>query len=150
MSEPIVIGRVENPEALDLEPLELTLVGYTLEHEEVAETFRFRPVVPTGAALDIIRHTDSQGNIPMGPVLDYVDKCLLEADQEPFRTFLDRNDVMIQGDALIELYRTLTRYYSSRPTRPPSDSASTGSPTKRTSRGDARSRASRSSKRRST
>lgn len=144
MSEPLVIGRVDNPEELDLEPLALTLVGYTLEAQEVAETFRFRPTIPTGAALNVIRHTGQDGNVPLGPVLDYVDKCLLEPDQEPFRAFLDRDDVMIQGNALVDLYRALVEFYSARPTQPPSASASTGSRAKRTSRAGARSAASRS------
>jgi hypothetical protein len=148
--DPIVIGRVEDPQELDLELLEITLVGYTLEREEVAETFRFRPVVATGAALDIIRHTDTEGNIPLGPILDYVDKCLLEGDQEPFKAFLDRNDVMIDAGALVTMYRQLVEFYSSRPTRRPPASASTGSPAKRTSRAAARSKGSRSKGSRST
>jgi hypothetical protein len=149
MSEPIVIGRVENPTELDLEPQEIELVGYTLEHEEVSQTFRIRPVVATGAALDIIRHTDVAGNVPLGPVLEYVDKCLLEADQAPFKAFLDRPDVMIQNTALVDLYRVLVEFYSARPTRRPSGSASTPSPRKVTSRAGARSAASRSKSSRS-
>jgi hypothetical protein len=149
MSDPIVIGRVTDPQDLDLEPLSITLCGYTLEHEEVSETFRFRPTVPTGAALEIIRHTGPDGNVPVGIVLDYVDKCLLEADQAPFRAFLDRDDVMIQGNALVDLYQSLLELYSARPTRRPSGSASTSPLAKRTSRAAARSAASKSKSSRS-
>jgi len=140
--DPIVVGRVENPEQLDLQPLEIEVVGYTLERKEVAETFRFRPVPPTGAALAIVRQTMPNGNVPLGPVLDYLDKCLLEEDQQRFQDYLNRDDVMIEQAAVIDLYTALTEFYTARPTRPPSDSASTGSSAKRTSRAAARSAAS--------
>ncbi|HWF25177.1 MAG TPA: hypothetical protein VG275_07010 [Solirubrobacteraceae bacterium] len=142
--EPIVIGRVENPSEQDLTPQEITLVGYTLEREEVSETFRFRPVVPAGAQLEIIRHTDQAGNVALPPVIAFVEECLLEDELDAFRAFLHRPDVMIEQGTIIGLYRALTEYYAARPTRRPSASASTGQPAKRTSRAAARSAASRS------
>jgi len=147
--DPIVIGRVQNPEELDLEPLELTIVGYTLDHKEVAETFHFRPVMPAGAQLEIIRHTNEIGNVALPAVVKFVEECLVEGELEAFTAFLHRPDVMIVPGTIVDLYRALTEYYAARPTRLSSASASGGSAAKRTSRASARSAASRSKSNRS-
>jgi hypothetical protein len=140
---PIVIGRVENPQELDLEPQDITLVGYKLDRTEVAETFQIRPLIPAGAQLEIIRHTDANGNVGLPKIVEFIEECLLADDLEPFRTFLHRPDVMIEQGTIVGLYRAVTEFYASRPTRQPSGSAATGSPAKPTSRAAARAPASR-------
>lgn len=152
MSDPIVIGRLSSEE-LDQrpsEPIGLEMYGYTYEgHEEVKETFRFRPTVPAGAALDIMRHTSADGNIPLSQAVKYIDECILDADAQAFHDFLYRKDLMIEAGVLIEVYRGLTEAYTGRPTRRPSASASGGSTAKRTSVAAARSAASTSKRNRS-
>jgi hypothetical protein len=150
--DPIKIGQLspEEVEQRDLNPVEVELYGYMLDtREEVSETFRFRPTVPAGAALDIMRHTGINGEIPLAQAINYLDKCLLEADVEPFATFLNRPDLMIEGEVIVAVYRALTEHYTARPTPRPSGSRSSGSPAKRTSRAAARSAASRSKSSRS-
>lgn len=147
--DPIIIGRLENPEEQDLEPLAVTLVGYTLEHKEVAETFRFRPLIPAGAQLEIIRHTDTNGNVPLKQIVDFLEECVLPDDLDGFVAFLHRRDIEIEQGTVIALYRQLTEFYADRPTRRLSASASTGRPARRTSRAAARSAASRSKNNRS-
>lgn len=149
MPELRVIGQVENPEELDFEPLVVPLAGYTVDHEEVIERFRFRPVRPAGAALNVMRSTDAQGNVGLGPVVGYLDKCLLEEDAERWQAFLDRDDLMIEQDVLFELYREVSAWYAGRPTRRPSDSSGGGKVTPQTSRVAARSAASTSKRKRS-
>lgn len=144
------VGRVENPDELDLEPVRVPLVGYTLEGKEVSETFQFRPQVATGASLDVIRQTDAQGNTQLDAIFKYLDRSLLDdSERDAYNTFLNRDDVMIKAGALLDLYRALSSYYAARPTKLSSGSASTGSAAKRTSRAAARSRASTSRAKRS-
>jgi hypothetical protein len=142
--DPIVIGRIADPAQLDLDPLELVLVGYTLEREEVSQPLRFRPVIPAGAQLEVIRHTLPNGNVPAPQVIAFVEECVLAEDLDAFREFLHRPDVMIASETVIELYRTLTEFYAARPTRQRSASASGGQRARRTSRAAARSAASAS------
>lgn len=142
--DPVVFGRVDDPSELELDAPELTLVGYTLDKEEVSQAFRVRPMIPAGAQLEIVRHTLPDGSVPLPQVVDFVEECVLASDLDAFKAFLHRPDVMIEQGTIIELYRWLSEYYAARPTRRRSASASSGSQPRRTSRGAARARASRS------
>lgn len=147
--DPIQIGRLtpEEVEQRNLEPVEIEIYGYMYDtREEVKGTFRFRPTVSAGAALDVMRNTGANGNIPLSQAVKYLDESVLEGDEQPFREFLYRKDLMIEGDVIIAVYRALTEFYTARPTPRPSASRSGGSPAKRTSRANARSAGSARSK----
>lgn len=148
--DPVVFGRVDDVDELDLDPVELTLVGYNLDREEVTHTFRVRPLIPAGAQLEIVRHTLPNGNVPLAQVVDFLDECVLAEDLDAYKAFLHRPDVMVEQDALIQMYQWLGSYYAARPTRRRPDSASGGSATRRTSRDAARSAASARKRSRST
>jgi len=143
------VGRVAEPDKLDMEPIVVPIVGYSIDREEVIEKFRFRPVQPAGAALDVLRATDAHGNAPLGPVMRYLERCLLSDEQERWREFLDRDDVFIEQTVLVDLYQRITEAYAERPTLPSSVSANGGSTTKPTPPGGARARASTSKRSRS-
>lgn len=137
------IGRIDDVDDLDLDPIVVPIVGYTMDREEVIEKFKFKPMAPAGATLGILRSTQSNGTIPIGPVMLWLDKCLLdEAELERWTEHLNNDQVMIESTVLVDTYRALTEAYTARPTRPPSGSPSGGPRTRRTSPAARRSRAS--------
>ena len=143
------VGRVEHPEDIDLEPIEVPVIGYTVDHEEVEEIFSFRGVQPTGASIEVLRNINDDGNVPVKLILDFVDACLLGSDQEKWKEFVNDPDVYIEQDTLIELYKTIMEVYAARPTMPPSDSRSGRGNSKQTSQAAARKKASTGKKSRS-
>lgn len=207
------IGRVDDPDDLDLEPIIIPIVGYIRlpggGREEVIERIEFRPVQPTGAGLAVLRQTRADGNVPVAPVMKFLDACVLEGEEltearrnqreafealpsqtkraalayadesggrntvveaakglkepqiaavnaylraadetarlkavEPWRSFLDREDVFIEQETLIAVYSAITEVYSDRPTR--RRSVSHNGRTTSTSRGAASGKASTS------
>ena len=45
-----IIGQVENPEDLDLDPVVVPLAAYTLDRKEVIERFPFKPTMPAAVS----------------------------------------------------------------------------------------------------
>lgn len=119
-----VFGRVADPNALDLEPIEAPVVGYTLDKQEVLQVVRFRPMSPTWGALEMARHTDAEGNVPTATAIDFLESCVLAEDSDTWRTFLQRPDVFIEESTVLDLYRAVLEVYGNRPTQRSSDSAS--------------------------
>jgi hypothetical protein len=144
------VGRVEDLDELDLDPLEVDIVGYTADKEEVVQAVRFRPLQPTGAALEVLRMTTPDGNVPIAPVMRFLDACILEEDRDLFREFTERPDVFIHQSALLDLFRSLSEHYGDRPTKPRLVSHNGRvTPRQRKSTGGQRSRASTSTRSRS-
>lgn len=116
------IGRVEHPEELDLDPLVVPIVGYTRDKQEIVEEFRFRSVQPTGAALNILRQSrlDADGDLvtPMPQLMAFLDSCVLPEDRETWQGWLDKtnNEIYVEQDTLMAVYRALSEFYSARPT----------------------------------
>lgn len=136
------VGRVANPEALDLEPIVVPVAAYTADHREVVQEFSFRAMPPAGPQLDVLRMMDAQGEVPAGAVVRFLDACLLPEDAARWKKYLDDPALYIQQSALVELYRALMELYSARPTMPqPSSQPGPGS-TQPTSPAAAPSRAS--------
>jgi hypothetical protein len=144
------IGRVEHPEELELEPITIPIVGYTREKEEVIQPVNFRPVQPTGAALDVLRMTNVKGDVPVAPVMRFLDECVVEEDRKSWDDFLNDPTVYIEQDTLIQLYRVLTEVYSSRPTAQRSVSHNGRVTSRTTSRAAASKKVSTSTRSRST
>lgn len=141
-----VIGRVENPDELDLDPIVVPIVGYAMkDRKEVLTKIKFRPVLPLGSALDVIRQTQTNGNVPGPAIMEYLDSCITDEDTEKWRELLGRRDIAIQMSTLIDVYRQLTEFYSgARPTQASSGSAGGRSQTGTTSKGGAGGKASKS------
>ena len=138
------IGRVEDPESLDLDPIIIPIVGYTIDKEEVIQPIRFRPVQPTGAGLAVLRQTLPNGNVPIAPVMKFLDECILSDDKELWEKFLNDETVFIEQDTLVEVYKAITAVYAARPTMRRSGSVGGRPSSTPTSRAAARSRASTS------
>ncbi len=138
------IGRVDNLEDFDLDPIVVPIVGYTIDKEEVIQPIRFRPVQPTGAGLAILRQTRPDGNVPIGPVLHFLDECIMFDDRDLWEKFVNDETIFIEQTTLIELYKRLTEVYAARPTTRRSASPGTRPSSTPTSRAVARSRASTS------
>lgn len=141
-----VVGRVENPDDLDLDPIVVPIAGYTIkDKKEVVTKIKFRPVLPLSSALDVIRQTQSNGNVPGPAIMEYLDSCITDEDAEKWAELLARRDLAIQMDTLIEVYRQLTEFYSGeRPTPASSDSPGGRSQTGTTSKAGAAAKASKS------
>ncbi|MGP0048501.1 MAG: hypothetical protein ACLPZR_06565 [Solirubrobacteraceae bacterium] len=138
-----IVGRVADPETRKLEPITVPIAAYTIDGEEVVERFEFRPVMPAGAMLRAFQAISPNGVLSSGPIGELLERSLLNEDERArFRAFLDRDDLQIPAELLVDIYRTVTAAWSGRPTPRRSGSAPGGSQTKRTSRAGQRSRAS--------
>lgn len=136
------------------EPVIVPVVGYNLDDEEVVFNLVCRPSIPLGIALDITRqsHVNAKGQtiVPTSLALEYIDLCVSPEIADDWKAFLNSPDVMVDLETLADIYRTLSGYYTDRPSTQRSSSPNGVSPTKRTSSGVARGRASTSMKSRST
>ncbi len=142
-----VVGRVQDPEAQAFEPLIVPVAAYKLDGTEVVERFEFRPVMPAGAVIRAFSAIQPNGVLAVAPILDFLNRSLLnESERKRFMAFLDSDDLMIEAELITAVYETVTEVWAARPTRLRSVSASGGPATKRTSRANARSAASRTSK----
>jgi hypothetical protein len=143
MSE-LVFGRVDNPDDLDLAPIVVKIVGYTMGHEEVTETVRFRPMAPTWLSMDLARKHSATGQVNEADAGEFLDHCMLEEDRPKWVAFLSRDDLMIEMTTVLKVYNAISEVYVARPTTAPPVSSGGRAKTTRTSRAGARSRASTS------
>jgi hypothetical protein len=141
------IGRVENPEDLDVEPIVIPVVAYTTERKEIVEEIASRPYLPTGAAFAMLRTTDGTSDPTL--VMKYLDKCVLPTSTAQWRAFLDRDDIFIEMSTLTDVYKALIEVYGARPTMRRASSTTGRTSTKRTSQGASRAKASASKRSRS-
>lgn len=120
-------GRAPAPQDLNLDPIEVELVGYDVDRNEVSRTFRFRPMRPLWRSLEIARVTSVDGEVPTSEAIKFLDACVLGDDQESWREFLDDPDVFIDHEAIVDLMKGIVEVYNNRPTERPSGSS--GGPT---------------------
>lgn len=140
-----VIGVEKDREAK--KPIVVPIAGYTISGNELVVTkIGFRPTLPLGQALDVIRQTKADGSVPVGVILAYLDACVLPDERDSWEAMLAAGDLAVEQATFIEVYKQLTAVYAGRPTMPPADSAG-GSPGQNgTSSGGAGSRGSKSRK----
>ena len=143
------IGRLADPNEIDLEPITVPIIGYTLDREEVETLIDFVPSVPLSAALALNRQTRPNGNVLHPAIIEWLDACVSAESHDRWLEMLGSKDIMIETETLVEVYRQLAERYAARPTLRFSDSDGGPSSTNRTSQAAARSRASRSRKSRS-
>jgi hypothetical protein len=145
------IGRIDNPNERDFDPLVIPIVAYTLDREEVIREFRFRPSLSFGYAISVFRGNieDAEKPAQMRAMLKFLDACLMPDDLEEFWAFLGDPHLVIEQQTLSSLYTTLAEQYAARPTLPSSASRNGSSTSSRTQLAGARARASGSPKRRS-
>jgi hypothetical protein len=135
------IGRVPDPSLLNDEPLIVPIVGYVEKtKEEVITEIRFVANVPIGAALDMIRATDANGNINPVAALDYIDKCVHPDDRASWETLLHDPKIIVQQSTLLAVYAAIGEFYAGRPLLQRSGSRDGRSSTKKTSQVAASSR----------
>ena len=142
------VGRVEDVDQLDLEPVTIPIVGYErgTPPNEVIERIRFRAVMPAGATFDVMRDMSASGGIAPREVLRYLDATVLPDDAEKLEAFLHSPTIEVRLRTMMEVHEQLMEFYSARPTMPRSASSGGGSGTKRTSQAASRKRASASKK----
>lgn len=140
-----VVGRIDNIASLDMEPVILPMIGYTLDDQsEVIEEFKFRAWVPTAAEFAVVAAMGARGAVPFQLIKDWLVAAVMPDELERWEAFINRSDLIIKKDAIIDAWRALDAYYTARPTVPSSGSSAGQSPVSKTSRGAARVRASRS------
>ena len=128
------VGRVDNPETLDKEPIVIPVIGYTATLAEVETEISFVGDQPAGASLDIIRAVDADGNVNARVCLLFVDNCVHPDSRKAWEDLLHRPDVKVSQETLIDLYIALGEAYSSRPSVQRSGSRAGRGSTKPTSR----------------
>lgn len=144
MAEPLVFGRVTDPDEINLDPIVVKIIGHTIAHEEVEETIRFRPMPPTWAAMEMARNVDAEGRPSEKHAGEFLDAAVLAEDRERWIAFLSRDDVMIQGGTVPAIYMAVVEEWGKRPTMSPPGSSGGPKPRSRTSRGAARAKGSTS------
>ena len=144
--DPIVVGEVENPQDIDLEPIPIEVVGYTREgHKRVGEVFNFRASLPFANTLALIDQVEQGTGRMAGNTIKWLKNCLVSAEEgERFWAYLLRDDLEIAQQTLESTYEALAEVYAARPTLPSAVSSNGGRPTKQTSPAASRARASKS------
>ena len=154
MAELEAVGRIENPEDLNFEPVTVPVIGYNMDGEEVEFLLHCGPTMPMGTMLKLM--TQSKVNAKGKPVFDeklvaqFLERCVLPDSKEAWRDFLDDPEIEVSAETIGAVYGALMDYYTDRPTSQRSDSPTGPAPTKRTSRGAATAKGSTSSRSRAT
>ena len=137
--EPVgVIAEVKNRKAA--EPVSVPIVGYSKKGAEVTTVIRFAGKLPAGVALDMIKVTDTLGNVDFNEAIKYVDGCVIDEDREKWNILVHDTEVIIDQTVLLAVYEKLGAFYTGRPTKQRSDSPTGARSTNTTSRPAARSR----------
>jgi hypothetical protein len=135
------IGRVLDPTLINDDPLIVPIVGYVEKtKKEVVTEIRFVANVPIGAALDMIRATDANGNIDPVVALDYIDKCVHPDDRDSWDKLLHDPKIIVMQSTLLAVYAAIGEFYAGRPSKQRSGSRGGQSSTGKTSRAVAKSR----------
>ncbi len=128
------VGEIKDLASLDFEPLIVPIIGYNAKKEAVVTDIRFVGQVPAGAAIDMIRNADAEGNVDFNGILAYVDGCVLEQDREKWDDLLHGTKVIVVRQTLVDVYKAIAEFYTKRPIRQRSASSTGRSSTKPTSR----------------
>lgn len=108
---------VGRQETFDAEPLTVPIVGYLKDGAEVITDIEFRPVMPTGASIDVLRASNAAGDIPFPLALDFVDEAIMPGQEAAWSELLHRKDLFIEQDTIIEVYKKVMAFYAERPAR---------------------------------
>jgi hypothetical protein len=143
------VGRIENLEEENFEPIVMPIVGYDTDGDEVITRIRFRPWIPTKKSFDMAAVT-VKGITPTSTVMEYLEKCVLKEDRGAWNELLDSDDVFIKIETFGEIAQALGSIYNGeRPTKQRSDLSGGGQATKPTTRAAATAKVSTSKKLRS-
>ena len=96
MPELPAIGRVDDPEAQELEPVTIPLIGYKPDKEEVEIRVKFRAKPAPGTAFDMLTNVDAQGNIRYADMLGYLYSCIVPEDREAWADVLYGDAVLFE------------------------------------------------------
>lgn len=135
MPELSVVGRVSDPDALDLEPVVVPVCAYKQGKdgpEEVVERFPFRPAMPPGVVA-LLERLGGQ-TIGVNQALIVLNSLVVDDASERWTEFLENPELSIDAEVLAELTKTLVEHYGGRPTRRSSGSSRTGGRSGRTSK----------------
>ncbi len=127
------VGRLYDLSVLDVEAIEIPIVAYNHKKEESETLIRFVGEQPAGAALDIVRAVDEDGNINGRACLMFVDNCVHTNSRGEWERLLHDDDVRVRNETIVELYVALAEAYTKRPTSPRSGSRAGRGSTKKTS-----------------
>ncbi len=118
-----VFGRVENPEQINLDPFDFTLIGYRdgpAGREEVPYKFTAGGVRPFAIQLDIVRAAaEGNGVLQSDKVVQFVEQSLVDdAERAKFREAIEQPDVYFEAGVIAEISDWLSETYTGRPTPP--------------------------------
>lgn len=139
MPELPVIGQQENP---DVEPITIPIAAYAIKSgKEIVEKFAFKPTLPApvlalvermGGRLQI--DAANLGNGIVSETMTCLKTCVMADERDRWDEWIDREDISIEAETLVEVFKALFEEYAERPTRPRSDSSGTGSRSRSTSK----------------
>lgn len=144
MDDAPIFGRRTGP--IDMRPIPFTILGYRKDDgSEVAYHFHAEARIPAGVGLDMATQINENGMIPMPAINAFFQAALVPDDLDDWMEMLYDDQVIVETDALGEMFRWLNRKYGSgRPTRRSSGSVSGRGTTQGPSRAARRSQGARS------
>jgi hypothetical protein len=139
------VGREYAP-TKEYEPIHIPIIAHRVaDRSEVLETFAFRGERGLGKTLVFERRVIEEGQLTYGLVLDYLESAALDGEFEKFKAFIDRADVEVHQQTIVDAQQLLAaEYQKGRPT--PARSSSGRSNAKRTSVAGSREKASASTR----
>ena len=116
------------------EPVTIPIVGRDSKGSPVTIKIRFWGDAPFGTNDDMIAAILPNGRILSTPARVYIEQCVLPDDRGKWDELIHGASVLVEQSTLLEVYTSLTTYYTERPTKQPPASHSGQSSIKRTSR----------------
>jgi hypothetical protein len=123
MPQAKVFGRVDDPDQINLDPFDFTLIGYRetpTGREEVPYKFTAGGVRPFAIQLDIVRAAaEGNGVLQSDKVVRFVEQSLVNDEERiKFRDAIEQPDVYFEAGVLAQISDWLSETYQGRPTRP--------------------------------
>lgn len=130
------VGEVENPQDLDLGPIEVPIVGYKpgpKGNVRVETIIRFKKKVPFKFFQEAIENGIDLAALKPNDQLQYLTVSVEEEDKAKFLELIFGDEVFVDRSTLREVFKKVDEArVSPRPTKQPSDSSTSIKPTKRT------------------
>jgi hypothetical protein len=131
------IGRVDNPDDIDLNSITVPIVGYKKGPKgnvEVITKIRFKRFIPYGFYKEIVERGGDLGALTGQEQLDYLLSTVEDDDKDKFTEIVFGNSLYIERSTVREVFKRVDEARAGRPTKPSTGSSPSGRPTKVTSK----------------
>lgn len=131
------IGKVDNPNDLDLGAITVPIVGYRegpKGNVEVITKIRFKRRVPFDYYKRILEDGGDLAALTGQEQLDYLTETVDDEDKEKLLELIFQSDLYVERSTIREVFKRVEETRAGRPTKPSPGSSPSGRPTKVTSK----------------